>query len=82
MWKSGLNIRIFLLCCSFGLVMACGADENKARYDFYRLVRLRLETAEHIDLFQQLEVQSDSYTFYGHALQAPQDLTILVSAHK
>lgn len=82
MLKSGQNIRIFLLCCSFSLVMAYGADENKARYDYYRLVRLQLETEDHIELFKQLEIESDSYTFYGHSLKAPQDLTILVAAHK
>ena len=57
-------------------------EENKARYDYYRLVRLSLETQEHVDLFVELEAKSDSYTFYGHALKAPQDLTILVSSHK
>jgi hypothetical protein len=63
--------------------MSCESDaENKARYDYYRLVRLNLETQEHIELFQELEEESDSYTFYGHALAAPQDLTILVAAHK
>lgn len=62
--------------------MACDTEGNKARYDHYRLVRLHLETDEHVKLFQELEEQSDSYTFYGHALAAPQDVTILVAAHK
>lgn len=83
MSKSGHKFRIFLLCCSLSVVMACDSDgSNKARYDNYRLLRLRLQTAEHIQLFQELEDESDSYTFYGHALQAPQDLTLLVAAHK
>lgn len=84
MSKSGQKcVRIFLLFFSFSLAMACDNEgENKARYDFYRLVRLSLETQEHVDLFQELEAESDSYTFYGHALKAPQDLTILVAAHK
>ena len=55
---------------------------NKARYDNYRLVRLTLKTEEHVDLFQELENDSDSYTFYGHALNPNQNLTILVAAHK
>lgn len=83
MLKSGQNIQIFLLlCCSFSTVMACDTEGNKARYDNYRLVRLHLETQDHVLLFQELEAESDSYTFYGHALSAPQDLTILVAAHK
>lgn len=62
--------------------MTCDMEVNKARYDNYRLMRLHLETPEHIALFQELEAESDSYTFYGHALEAPQNLTILVAAHK
>ena len=54
----------------------------KARYDNYRLLRLHLKTQQQIELFQELEAESDSYTFYGHALKAPQNITILVAAHK
>lgn len=63
--------------------MACEADyPEKARYDNYRLIRVHLETQEHVDLFQELEEESDSYTFYGHALNVNQDVTIMVAAHK
>jgi hypothetical protein len=62
--------------------MSCDTVVNKARYDNYRLVRLTLKTQEHVDLFQELEGESDSYTFYGHALNPDQNLTILVAAHK
>lgn len=55
---------------------------GKARYDNYRLLRLQLETQEQIKLFQELEAESDSYTFYGHALKAPQSVTVMVAAHK
>jgi hypothetical protein len=82
--KLGQKVWICLLLCSLSvsLAMACDSSQNKARYDFYRLIRLNLKTDEHIRLFQELEEESDSYTFYGHALKAPQDLTILVAAHK
>lgn len=63
--------------------MACTEDyPDKARYDNYRLIRVHLETQEHVDLFQELEEESDSYTFYGHALNVNQDVTIMVAAHK
>ena len=55
---------------------------NKARYDNYRLIRLTLKAKEHVELFQELEEESDSYTFYGHAREVGQNLTILVTAHK
>jgi hypothetical protein len=55
---------------------------NKARYDNYRLYRLHLGNDEHVNLLQELEEQSDSYTFYGHARKVGQDLTIMVAAHK
>lgn len=83
MTKSGQHF-VFLLFCSLSIVMAFDMDgaSNKARYDNYRLVIVKLETNNHVKLFQELEEQSDSYTFYGHALKAPQDLVILVAAHK
>lgn len=56
--------------------------ENKARYDNYQLVRVSLKTEEHVKLFQELEAESDSYTFYGHARKVDQELTIMVAAHK
>lgn len=57
-------------------------ETYKARYDNYRLLRFQLETEEQVALFQELEAESDSYTFYGHALKAPQNVTVLVAAHK
>lgn len=72
-----------IMLTSVMLVMACTEDyPEKARYDNYRLIRVHLETQEHVDLFQELEEESDSYTFYGHALNVNQDVTIMVAAHK
>lgn len=56
--------------------------DGKARYDNYKLVRVTLKTEDHVKLFQELEEQSDSYTFYGHARKVDQELTIMVAAHK
>lgn len=64
-------------------VRCCELNESiKARYDNYQLVRVSLETAEHVSVFQELESESDSFIFYGHALASPQQLTILVASHK
>lgn len=73
---------LFVYLCLLSLAMSCESDENQARYDNYRLVRLTLKTQEHVDLLQELEEESDSYTFYGHALKPDQNLTVLVAAHK
>ena len=56
--------------------------ENKARYDNYKLVRVSLENEDHVKLFQEIERESDSYTFYGHARKVGQNLVILIAAHK
>lgn len=78
-----LNLFFVVFVASFSLLTsACEMDANKARYDNYRLVRLSLETDDHVKLFQELEAESDSFVFYGHALAAPQQLTILVASHK
>ncbi|XP_055636788.1 zinc carboxypeptidase-like [Toxorhynchites rutilus septentrionalis] len=57
-------------------------QDNRARYDNYRLYRVELETDRHVQVFQDLEAKSDSHTFYGHARQPGQHLTIMVSANK
>jgi hypothetical protein len=77
------KIYIFpLFFCALSIVMSCDTVGTKARYDNYRLVRLTLKKQEHVDILQELEEQSDSFTFYGHALNPDQNLTILVAAHK
>jgi hypothetical protein len=79
------NFKIFAFFsffCALSIVMSCDTVGKKARYDNYRLVRLTLKTQEHVDVLQELEEQSDSFTFYGHALNPNQNLTILVAAHK
>lgn len=66
----------------FSLVFCCAGQENRARYDNYRLYRVELETDRHVQVFQDLEAKSDSHTFYGHARQPGQHLTIMVAANK
>jgi hypothetical protein len=56
--------------------------ENKARYDNYRLVRVFLDKEDHVKLFQEIEAESDSYTFYGHARKIGQELMIMIASHK
>ncbi|XP_055376977.1 zinc carboxypeptidase [Condylostylus longicornis] len=55
---------------------------NQARYDFYRIYYVHLDTEEQVKVFQDLEAKSDSHTFYGHARHTDQKLTIMVAAHK
>lgn len=57
-------------------------EADKARYDNYRLYRFHLKTEEQVKLFQQIEEESDSYTFYGHAREPGQKLTVMVAAQK
>lgn len=70
--------------CFFVIAFICAANgqENKARYDNYRLYRVQLKTDDQVKVFQQLEARSDSYIFIGHAREPNQNLTILVAAHK
>lgn len=76
------NLKIFLiLTLIFGFTNFLEA-ENKARYDNYRLYRFHLKTQEQVDIFKQIEAESDSYDFIGHAREPGQKLTIVVSAAK
>ena len=72
---------LLLIGCLAG-ILCNGFVDNRARYDNYRFYRLLLGTEEHVRIFQELEERSDSYTFYGHARQTGQWLTIMVAAHK
>ncbi|XP_053668171.1 zinc carboxypeptidase-like [Anopheles marshallii] len=77
--------RLFVLFALIGTFLSIEGDvagDGAARYDHYRLYRVELATEEHVQLFEQLEAQSDSCTFYGHARQPGQQLTIMVSASK
>lgn len=74
-WVTALVVAI----CAHGL--DTDAD-NKARYDNYRLYRLHLTTAQHVQIFQEIEQRSDSYSFIGHAREVGQRLIVLVAAHK
>ena len=56
--------------------------DHKARHDNYKLIRVGLKRDDHVKLFQEIEAESDSYTFYGHARKIGQELTILIAAHK
>lgn len=61
---------------------ATSASDHRARYDHYRLYRVQLVSGEQVRVFQDLEAKSDSCTFYGHARQPGQQLTIMVAASK
>lgn len=74
----------------FGLLLvepgsvACETENenHKARYDHYGLYRFHLVTQKHVELFQELEEKSDSYTFYGHALTPDQNVSVVVAPSK
>jgi hypothetical protein len=70
---------VLILILGFNLFQV---ESNKARYDNYRLYRFLLKTPEQVKIFQQIEAESDSYDFIGHAREPGQKLTIVVSAAK
>ncbi|XP_053678130.1 zinc carboxypeptidase-like [Anopheles nili] len=57
-------------------------SENVARYDYFRLYRVLIKTQAQVEMLQQLEELSDSYSFMGHARQPNQNLTIMVAPNK
>lgn len=76
---------LIILVTAVLLISSSASEElaqDKAKYENYRLCRVHLVTEEHVKIFQELEEQSDSCTFMGHALYTNQNLTIMVAAHK
>lgn len=53
-----------------------------ARYDNYRIYNVEFSSEKHVQLFKELEEQSDSMSFIGHPREVGQKLSILVAAHK
>lgn len=82
------NMRIsiiFALIIVPAILQVSGEMEDevhKARYDNYGLYRFHLTSQEHVALFQELEEKSDSYTFYGHALNPDQNVSVVVASSK
>lgn len=71
-----------VILCVIAVIGLANTQQNKARYDNYRLYRVELKTEDQVKIFQQLEARSDSYSFIGHAREINKNLTILVAAHK
>ncbi|XP_058443710.1 zinc carboxypeptidase [Malaya genurostris] len=77
-----VTILLSVLNCRACDVSNSAANPNKARYDQFRIYRVFLETENQVELMQQLENRSDSYTFMGHARHTNQNLTIMVAPQK
>lgn len=73
---------VLITVLAFVLCLVAGDENNMARYDNYRLYRVHLKSDEHVNLFQNLEERSDSYTFYGHARHVDQKVSIMVASQK
>ncbi|KFB38858.1 AGAP001026-PA-like protein [Anopheles sinensis] len=80
--KVGCCVCILIALTSSSTVEGHAGSLQVARYDNYRLYRVLLANMSQVELFQQLEAKSDSCTFYGHARQPGQQLTIMVAASK
>lgn len=77
-----IAVIAILFLGSLTTCIALDSNLNIARFDNYRLYRITFESEQQVQIFQELEQQSDSCTFYGHARAPGQKLTIMVAAHK
>ncbi|KAH8278581.1 hypothetical protein KR018_005450, partial [Drosophila ironensis] len=68
--------------CALGEEVIPPPGAAQARYDHTRIYQVELASAEHVRLFQALELASDSCSFMGHARVPGQKLTIMVTASK
>lgn len=64
------------------VIVSADPVPSVARYDYYRLYRVRFENMDQVVIFQELERVTDAVIFYGHAHHIGQSLTVLVAAHK
>ncbi|XP_034661053.1 zinc carboxypeptidase [Drosophila subobscura] len=81
LWISRLLLMMSLTFGHLG-APAQAQVQAQARYDHTRIYQVELASAEHVQLFQALELASDSCSFMGHARVPGQKLTIMVTSHK
>jgi len=69
----------------FALVLGCvlfaAAHNQKARYDFYHVYRLQVETNEQLTVLKQIQETSDGYIFLEPPVLS-KDVEIIVPPHK
>lgn len=72
-----LGVLILTLC-----IICSGEQDNKARYDNYRVYRLVIKTEQQLQIFQEIEKSRDSYAFFGHPKRINQRIKVMVAAQK
>ncbi|XP_055587008.1 zinc carboxypeptidase-like [Uranotaenia lowii] len=81
----GAFVSVALLLRTFKSVAGSGSNSvagNKARYDHFRVIRVKLETERQVLIMQELANRSDGYEFIGYPRNLNQTLTIIMGSHK
>ncbi|KFB45620.1 zinc carboxypeptidase [Anopheles sinensis] len=69
---------------AFFVLAACaaGGSAEQARFDNYRVYEVSIDTARQLQALQQLELNSDGYSFWESPVQTNMRLSIVVPPHK
>uniref|UniRef100_A0A1I8JW39 Zinc carboxypeptidase A 1 n=1 Tax=Anopheles quadriannulatus TaxID=34691 RepID=A0A1I8JW39_ANOQN len=73
-------MKLLLVCIAIALFGAIVAE--KARYDNYRVYRIRVQTDRQLELLQAIEQYPDGYTFWNEPTKVGTEVLLVVPPHK
>ncbi|XP_053678721.1 uncharacterized protein LOC128729091 [Anopheles nili] len=74
------TMKFLLVCLAFALLGAVVAE--KARYDNYRVYRVRIQTIQHLELLQAIEQYPDGYSFWSDPVKVGTEVLLVVPPHQ
>ncbi|XP_035901544.1 zinc carboxypeptidase-like [Anopheles stephensi] len=73
-------MKFVLVCVALALIGATVAE--KARYDNYRVYRVRIQTEQQLELLQAIEQYPDGYRFWSDPVKVGTEVQLVVPPHK
>uniref|UniRef100_A0A182WF36 Zinc carboxypeptidase A 1 n=1 Tax=Anopheles minimus TaxID=112268 RepID=A0A182WF36_9DIPT len=77
---SFIAMKFLLVCVAFALFGASMAE--KARYDNYRVYRVRIQTERQLELLQAIEQYPDGYRFWSDPVKIGTEVLLVVPPHQ
>ncbi|XP_052864272.1 zinc carboxypeptidase A 1-like [Anopheles cruzii] len=74
--------RLAILTLLALAALACGSSAEQSRFDNYRVYEVSIDTDRQLQALQQLEQNSDGYSFWESPVQTNMRLSMVVPPHK
>lgn len=74
-----MGFKLLLLATA---LLATSALTEKARFDYYRLYRTKIDTLEHLEVLQAIEQLGEGYSFWSEPVNLDSEVELVVPPHK